>query len=159
MDGYCSRSPLTLIYLFLQIIEILAPLVSTGFTDFVVLYDKFGEQGGLPVCCGTAVLCSGMTVISLVSFSPRIVLVFCQVAGLWRTGQLTSAGIVLHEELIQSAPTSAHTNHHGGPQDPHQTQLLGISKLKMGNHEYELFHSETQTQILPGIFPLRPGRP
>ena len=85
MDGYCSRSPLTLINLFLQIIEILAPLVSTGFTDFVVLYDKFGEQGGLPVCCGTAVLCSGMTVISLVSFSPRIVLVFCQVAGLWRT--------------------------------------------------------------------------
>merc|ERR1719361_785154 len=40
----------------------------------------------------------------------------------------SSAGIILHKELVQGAPSSANTNHHGGPQDPHQTQLLGISK-------------------------------
>ena len=60
----------------LEIIEILTPLVSTGFTDFVVLYDQFGEQRGPPVCCSTAVVCSGITDQFFVSFSQRIVLVF-----------------------------------------------------------------------------------
>ena len=44
---------------------------------------------------------------------------------------LTSARIVLDQELVQSTPASAHTDHHGGPQDSHKPQLLGISKLKM----------------------------
>ena len=54
-------APLITIDLFLAIFQILTPLVSTGFTDFVVLYDQFGEQRGSPMCYSTAlVVCSGM---------------------------------------------------------------------------------------------------
>ena len=138
----------------------MTPLVSTGFTDFVVLYDQFGEQRGPPVCCSTAVVCSGISDGSVLSHLVREDVGVVSLPGGWRTrtGKLTSAGIVLHKELVQGAPSSSDTNHHGGPQDPHQTQLLGISKLNRENVNSRSF-SETQTPILPGIFPLRPGRP
>ena len=53
-------------------------------------------------------------------------MVFCSV--LCNDG-LTSAGIVLDEELIQRAPAAAHPHHDGGAQDPHQSQLLRVSEL------------------------------
>lgn len=43
---------------------------------------------------------------------------------------LTSAWIVLQEELVQSDPTAAHTHHDSGSEDPHQSQLLGFAKLE-----------------------------
>lgn len=42
---------------------------------------------------------------------------------------VTSARVIFHQELIQGHPTPTDPHHHRTAQDPHQPELLGISKL------------------------------
>ena len=80
---------------------------------------------------------------------------------------LTSAGIVLDEELIQGAPAAAHPHHDGGAQDPHQPQLLRVSKLNttdsqkgsQSNAMLRFFTILTDSYFLPGICPRPLGTP
>lgn len=43
-------------------------------------------------------------------------------------GQLTSAWIVLDQELIQSDPAASNTDHDSRSEDAHQPKLLGLAK-------------------------------
>lgn len=43
---------------------------------------------------------------------------------------LTSARVILHEELVQGHPSPAHADHDRAPQDTDQPQLLGIAELR-----------------------------
>lgn len=49
---------------------------------------------------------------------------------LTRKEALTSARIVLHQELVQCTPATADAHHHSTPQDTHQTQLLRVPELE-----------------------------
>ena len=71
---------------------------------------------------------------------------------------LTSAGIVLHQELVQGAPASSHSHHHSGPQNTHKTQLLRISKLQIITLLSDYFISYC-AHYSPCICPRRPGTP
>ena len=42
----------------------------------------------------------------------------------------TSAGVVLHQELIQGHPATTHAHHHRAAQDSDQAQFLRVSKLQ-----------------------------
>lgn len=42
----------------------------------------------------------------------------------------TSAGVILHQELIQRNPAPADPHHQGAAQDPHHPQLLGLPELR-----------------------------
>ena len=74
-----------------------------------------------------------------VHFGREIWIVGLMVQGMSQ-GALTSAGIILDEELIESAPTSTNTNHDSWPQNPNKTKLLWVSKL--GNKIYEICWSQ-----------------
>ncbi len=60
---------------------------------------------------------------------------------------ITSARVIFHQELIQGHPTTTHPHHHRTAQDPHQPQLLRISKL---NTNREHSHSSQIQSCLPG---------
>lgn len=49
--------------------------------------------------------------------------------------ELTSARIVLDQELVQSHPAAADSHHHGAAQNPDQTQLLGVAELRRFREE------------------------
>lgn len=52
-------------------------------------------------------------------------------AGVWALSwPLTSAGVILHQELVQSSPASPNSHHQGASQDPDHAQLLGLPKLE-----------------------------
>ena len=48
---------------------------------------------------------------------------------IWRESNLTSAWIILDQELVKCHPASSDTHHDCAAQDTHQTQLLVLTKL------------------------------
>ena len=75
---------------------------------------------------------------------------------------LTSARIVLDEELVQSHPTASDTDHDGGAEDTHKSKLLRFTKLKIGKGD-TVNISDSNLFVFFNhslcICPLRPGRP
>lgn len=57
-----------------------------------------------------------------------------------KTQSLTSARIVLHQELIQGHPSSSNADHDRAPQDADQPQLLGIAELRSQKPELRQGH-------------------
>lgn len=62
--------------------------------------------------------------------------------------ELTSTGVVLHKELIQSHPASTHSHHYGAAQNSHETQLLRVSKLWRGKESTEMMCEKHWTNCL-----------
>lgn len=58
---------------------------------------------------------------------------------------LTSARIVLHQELIQGHPSSTNADHDRAPQDADQPQLLGIAELRSQETELRQGHESGST--------------
>ena len=48
--------------------------------------------------------------------------------------KLTSARIILDEELVERHPAAADAHHDGGAENAHQAQLLRLSELKAMYH-------------------------
>ena len=59
----------------------------------------------------------------------------------------TSTGVMFPEELLQWFPASTNSHHHRAPQNPHQSQLLRVSKLYTQRIIHTLFINPYHSSI------------